>query len=528
MFRLEYLKVKDHPQLGDLELSFTEANELKNDESPYKSVLIGPNGTGKSYILRTIIDLFREMNELKTNGKRKKYVVGYYLIKFWVDDIMYSYGNIYEQGNDSSRFIGTLVPGGQQWRERGKEYFFKINNTTAGNDKIILPGAILASSIMLTDKYIFLSKQEEFPIYKYLGIRSSKSSAGTRSYIKNTISLLAKSVEKGIFVKTLPKVLNFLELENYLFLSYSVKRRDLFFNGEVKQSTFFNFVKNYEQGFKERNDKESKTIVPWYALQHYQSLIQDEQKLYSIVNFLNEKFSKPKKSSKTGDDFFEYDILGNLSKLEEDIPYINLLEKLNLVGPPEIHFKKMGNDSYSFEGASSGEAHFLTSIIGILASITNDSIILIDEPEISLHPNWQMKYMEFLREVFEDFGSCHFIIATHSHFLISDLMGESSKILGLKRESNGIEVVELPRNLDTFGWSAEQVLLDIFNVATTRNYAIAEKLGILLDFIADETNSDDLVKEKFTQLELHKLNNLKETDPLKEVYNTILKEYDLD
>ena len=58
MFRLEYLKVIGHPQLGDLELHFTEENEMGENISPYKSVIIGPNGTGKSYILRTIIDFF--------------------------------------------------------------------------------------------------------------------------------------------------------------------------------------------------------------------------------------------------------------------------------------------------------------------------------------------------------------------------------------------------------------------------------------------------------------------------------------
>ena len=223
--------------------------------------------------------------------------------------------------------------------------------------------------------------------------------------------------------------------------------------------------------------------MPWYAFQHYRNLIQDRKTLDSLVNFLNKKFSIPEKKSKYGNDFFEYDILENLGKLEEDIPLINLLEKLNLVNPPELHFKKKGNDSYGFEGASSGEAHFLTSIIGILASIYRDSIILIDEPEISLHPNWQMKYLSFLRELFSDplYAESHILVATHSHFLISDLKGKNSKIIGLKIENNKIEIVDIPRDIDTFGWSAEDVLYNVFNVVSTRNKFVADDIAEILN-----------------------------------------------
>lgn len=523
MFRLEYLKVNGHPQLGTLELFFTEANELKNVENPYKSVIIGANGTGKSYVLRTIIDLFRELNELKQNGRRKKYVVGSYLIKYWIDLDKYSYGNIYENEKKLNfDFKAGMVPGGKQPKAPRKEFSLKKNNKDLDIKEIELPAAILASSIMLTDKYIFLTRPEEFELYKYLGIRASKSSAGTRSYIKNTINLLASSIKKDILAKTLPKVLNFLELENYLFVRYSINRKDVFFKGNLNRNTFIEFVNNYKKKIESRRKNESKTIVPWYAFQHYESLINNNSNLDSIIDFLNRNFSIQQKSSISGGDFFEYDIIENLKKLEDEIPLIRLLEKLNLVGSPELLLKKKKNESYSFEGASSGEAHFLTSIIGIIASITNDSIVLIDEPEISLHPNWQMKYMEFIREVFQQFESCHFIIATHSHFLISDLKGDSSKIIGLKRNDK-IEVVDLPMNLDTFGWSAEDVLYNVFNVLSTRNKFVAEDIAKILNELSsgDKNKINKLSKEKYDEL-LELESALKDNDPLKRVVKTIL------
>jgi len=65
MFRIEYLKLKGHPQLGDLNINLSDINESDNIEKPYTSVIIGPNGTGKSYILRTIAEIFRDLYNCK-------------------------------------------------------------------------------------------------------------------------------------------------------------------------------------------------------------------------------------------------------------------------------------------------------------------------------------------------------------------------------------------------------------------------------------------------------------------------------
>ena len=47
------------------------SNEYDVDKSnPYTSVLIGSNGTGKSFILRTIAEIFRQFNEYQKSGKK--------------------------------------------------------------------------------------------------------------------------------------------------------------------------------------------------------------------------------------------------------------------------------------------------------------------------------------------------------------------------------------------------------------------------------------------------------------------------
>lgn len=512
MFRIDSLKLEGHTQLGDLEIKFSEESEIFEKLNPYSSVIIGPNGTGKSYILRTIIDLFRELFELKNKGSRRKYVPGNYILNYYIDNTRFTYSNnripIILTSNQKSFPIVS-----NERKPKGISNAFHINKDGKSilPSEIELPGSILASSIMLTDKYIFVNKKEEYQIYEYLGIRASRATAGTRTYIRNTIKLLANSKEKGIFKRTLPRILQFLELDNHLFLRYFVKRKETFFTENVREESFIKFVGEYEEALAERRKKDSsKTIIPWYALQHYQKLIKDTPRLNMLISFLKQKYSEHKKADGSGSDFFDYDLLNNLEQLEDEMEMIELLENLNLIGPPVLYFKKSGSTEFDFEGSSSGEAHFLTSVIGILSTVTKNSIILIDEPEISLHPNWQMKYMQFLREAFSEFYSCHFIIATHSHFLISDLKGESSKIIGLKRSDNN-EIVEIPNKMDTFGWSAEDVLYRVFGVRTTRNYYMEVEMRELLNLITRKSDNKVQLTDIVNRLERVELNR---EDPL--------------
>lgn len=52
--------------------------------------------------------------------------------------------------------------------------------------------------------------------------------------------------------------------------------------------------------------------------------------------------------------------------------------------------------AYPFEDASSGEKHFIYELVSIANNIKNNALILVDEPEISMHPNWQMRYISTL------------------------------------------------------------------------------------------------------------------------------------
>lgn len=65
------------------------------------------------------------------------------------------------------------------------------------------------------------------------------------------------------------------------------------------------------------------------------------------------------------------------------------------------------------ENLSSGEQHFTIQLIMLIFMADEGSLILIDEPELSYHPAWQMDYLKNLRSIAE-LGGYQFILATHS------------------------------------------------------------------------------------------------------------------
>lgn len=106
----------------------------------------------------------------------------------------------------------------------------------------------------------------------------------------------------------------------------------------------------------------------------------------------------------------------------------------------------------SFNNLSAGEKTMLTRFtkiyIDIITKYNNwnwktDFIILIDEPDLHLHLDWQKKYIQKLIDVFSTLDQkikLHFIIATHSPFIISDLPSESIILLDKKEWEKYTEI----------------------------------------------------------------------------------------
>ena len=68
---------------------------------------------------------------------------------------------------------------------------------------------------------------------------------------------------------------------------------------------------------------------------------------------------------------------------------------------------------------SSGEQHLIVLLYDLLFTVTPDSFILIDEPELSLHVHWQQQFVADLMNIIDMVGF-DILIATHSPQIIHD------------------------------------------------------------------------------------------------------------
>jgi len=101
-----------------------------------------------------------------------------------------------------------------------------------------------------------------------------------------------------------------------------------------------------------------------------------------------------------------------------------------------------------------------------------DKVILIDEPELSLHPSWQNRVLK-IYENFAKQNDCQIIIATHSPHIIGSAKNEYLRILR-KNEEGNIEVVD---NSIAYGRDIEWVLEEVMGIQYTREKSIFNKLS---------------------------------------------------
>jgi predicted ATP-binding protein involved in virulence len=79
----------------------------------------------------------------------------------------------------------------------------------------------------------------------------------------------------------------------------------------------------------------------------------------------------------------------------------------------------MGDRPLPVTSLSSGEQHELVLLYELLFKVNPDSLILIDEPELSLHIAWQQQFLQDLQKITQ-LASFDVLIATHSPQIIHD------------------------------------------------------------------------------------------------------------
>ena len=120
----------------------------------------------------------------------------------------------------------------------------------------------------------------------------------------------------------------------------------------------------------------------------------------------------------------------------------NLLTKLYDLDQKNFNrpiFKQEGNDTPIYiDCLSDGERQIYGHIVSLMILNPSNSIILIDEPELALHPAWQQVIMSIYAEIGQN---NQFIIATHSPQIIAETPFKNLILLIKNSSSHKIEAI---------------------------------------------------------------------------------------
>lgn len=140
----------------------------------------------------------------------------------------------------------------------------------------------------------------------------------------------------------------------------------------------------------------------------------------------------------------------------------------NREGHKVILFSKNGSN-VPIDALSSGEKQIVYRGCFLLKDVNalNGAFVFLDEPEISLHPKWQMKIMDYYKSIFTDDSgnqTSQIIAVTHSPFIIHNENRKNDKVIILDRNENGeITIQDKP---EYYKCNSVEAIQDAFSISS--------------------------------------------------------------
>lgn len=181
---------------------------------------------------------------------------------------------------------------------------------------------------------------------------------------------------------------------------------------------------------------------------------------------------------------------------------------------PTVVFETRG--LFSFDQLSSGEQNILSVGAKIIAYSAPGSLIVIDEPEISLNVSWQQQYVQLIMQALQISPGSHILIATHSPHLIASLQQGHGSIVLARRQNGSVAFDSRDANYEA--WGAEAVMYDVLDIPSASNFGFNRELTAILAHIQEGGKDRDLISSF-----LQKCSRLRfsPTEPLGEIVKEI-------
>lgn len=410
-------------------------NPRSDDPLAHVTAIIGRNGTGKTHLLSSIVDTFigleQVQNGLQTDIKN-----------------MPLQNLIYKVGDDLCHLS----------RVHDGKCMASVNNRRVPLTDVPLPKRIVALTITPFDKFT-VPRTAPYSVsparpsrYRYLGLRDRTGKASIENLLFRSLNSLFETGENEAVRRVrLSRVFEFLGLEPRLTVVYKLRIAK-----EVMHAAL--------------------------AKRPLLEAIRDTSRLRRVREMLENEIVKEAQLWEAIDIVYSYNRLGFVRLTAEvqqngqiDPNFLNLqpLRRAGFLQLNAVEVTQVNCPATDLKRASSGQLSMATALLSLASEIQDGSLVLIDEPELSLHPEWQVKYIELLLETFSSYSGCHFIIATHSPLVVSELPKQASLI--------ALDNSDAPSSADVAGKSADFVLAELFDLIQGDNLHVRDLLAVALE-----------------------------------------------
>lgn len=214
---------------------------------------------------------------------------------------------------------------------------------------------------------------------------------------------------------------------------FEIKRKHS--NNRVENFKISNFQTDFIDNFKNSikksilKDLENDENIEIFCNEKYKENSTNLSVEYiSTINMSANSINNITKSDGKNTNFLDYEIreeLNNLLKSKNTTNKRNLIDALNSmfsdsnkkveIKNQDLLFTLENGKTIGYNSLSSGERQVIYIFIKVIKASINNSLILMDEPEISLHLSWQENLLTAIRKVNKN---SQIIIVTHSPAIV--------------------------------------------------------------------------------------------------------------
>lgn len=444
------------------ELVISPPPDTSSTEESWTSVVLGRNGLGKSRALGGVAAMFANARYGQLPRERRSYTRSSNRTVWRIRYVL---------REDECELVGV----------EGGEIVGRLNGESVPSGIIPLPSRVIALSTTVMDKFPLpprLSLEDDLEadrFYSYMGLRDRTGRASPTGAVHRALESLMDAAESSRERRSrVADVFQFLGYEPWVEHAYDWRHPGLRSGGKSVRELI--------------DDSEARRAGTYSGERLRRIWDKDPEAAKSLDAIIEKlRFDSEDRYLRFVLDF-EQDASTDRSRSRD----IQLLRQAGLIRLRSAELQVVeGKTRIDLREISSGELSLVTAFLGIAAVIRDDALVLIDEPEVSLHPEWQAQYLGLLSEVFAKYSGCHFVVATHSPLVVSDVPSATANVLSADPQ----RPVASPGH-EFSGDSIDEVLVRAFDVPGKNNLFLKQLLVESLRIAADGESDT----ERFAEL----------------------------